>query len=213
MVTVDGAMSIDHTIVESFDRRKVACESDVMNVDPGARLTQAHKALSSPLRLRMMELLWVRPRSARELAPLVGMPTDRLYHHLKLLLDAGLVEIRDYRPLPGGKVERVYAATMMEPPGEDVTPEELSRFLTMVLETTRADLEAAFLAKAAGERREVHVTRTAARLSLDALRMLREAFENAVRDAGQGAGNGAGNGPYVRILWTFIDAEDRDGEI
>lgn len=180
-----------------------------MNVDPGPSLTQVHKALSNPLRLRVMEMLWVRPRSARELSPLVGMPADRLYHHLKRLTDAGLVEIGEYRPLPGGKVERVYAASKIEPPGEDVTSEEVGRFLTLVLETTRADLEAAFQAKAAGERREVHLTRTAARLSVEALQGLREAFEHAVHEARKDEHDG----PCVRILWTFIDAEDRDGEI
>lgn len=176
-----------------------------MNEARGARLRQVHKALASPLRLRMMEVLWVRPRSARELAPLVGMPADRLYHHLKRLADAGLVEVREYRPRPGGKVERVYAAATTEPPGEDVSPEELSAFLAMVLETTRADLEAAFQAKVAGERREVQLTRTAARLSLEALQELKAAFETAVRDASRHSGGG----PYVRILWTLIDAEDR----
>lgn len=178
-----------------------------MSGDPTPRLSSVHKALSSALRLRLMEALWVRPRSARELAPLVELPADRLYHHLKRLTDAGLVTIESYRPLPGGKVERVYAPTATEPPAEDATPEEVSRFLTMVLETTRADLQAAFLAKAAGARREVRLARTAARLSLDALEGLRKAFENAVRDARQESADG----PYVRILWTFIDAEDRNG--
>lgn len=176
-----------------------------MSGDFAPRLGNVHKALSSPLRLRMMEALWLRPRSARELAPLVDMPADRLYHHLKRLTDAGLVEVVDYHPLPGGKVERVYGPTTTEPPGDDATPEELSGFLAMVLETTRADLEAAFQARAAGERREVHLTRTAARLSLDALTGLHQAFEAAVRDARRNAASG----PYVRILWTFIDAEDR----
>src|SRR6266568_4208521 len=80
-----------------------------MNNRPGPRLRAVHRALADPLRIRLFELLVVRPQSARELAGRVGMRPDRLYHHLARLEEAKLIEIAEYRPLAGGKVERVYA--------------------------------------------------------------------------------------------------------
>ena len=62
------------------------------------------------------------------------MPPDRLYHHLARLEEVGLITIAEYRPLPGGKVERVYAAAEVEPPGDEASPED----------TARAELLAAF---------------------------------------------------------------------
>lgn len=47
------------------------------------------------------------------------MRPDRLYHHLAQLEDGKLIEVADYRRLPGGKVERVYGTAPIEPPGDD----------------------------------------------------------------------------------------------
>jgi hypothetical protein len=37
---------------------------------------------------------------------------------------AQLVRIAEYRPLPGGKVERVYAAAPVEPPGDEAARDQ-----------------------------------------------------------------------------------------
>jgi len=82
--------------------------------------------VTDPLRLRLLEALWLKSRSARELA-------ERLYYHLGQMEQARLVRIAEYRPLPGGKVERVYAAATVEPPGDEATTEDMARFLGAVL--------------------------------------------------------------------------------
>ena len=120
---------------------------------PGLR--SVHRALADPMRIRLLECLWGRPQSAKELAEWVGMAPDRLYYHLAQLEEAGLIEIAEYRRLPGGKVERVYRPTPVEPPGDEATPLEFADFLGAMLETTRADITAASVAKEAGERREI----------------------------------------------------------
>ncbi len=171
----------------------------------GPPLRSLHKALSDPLRIRLLEALWVRPRSAKELAPLVEMRPERLYHHLAQLVDAGLAEISEYRPLRGGKVERVYAPTVLEPPEDEATAAELALFLFSMLEATRADIGAACEARSAGATREISLTRASVRLSLSALDALRSDLMSAIQAAQQRGGDG----PYVRVLWSVVDLQDR----
>src|SRR5262249_33906637 len=128
-----------------------------------------HKALADPLRIRLVEWLMERPRSARELADCVGLPADRAYYHLCPVQPGGLIEVAEYRRLARGKAERVYAPAEVEPPGDDASPQETAAFLGSVLEATAMDITAAFQAKQAGRRREVDVTRAALRLTDEAL--------------------------------------------
>jgi DNA-binding transcriptional ArsR family regulator len=143
------------------------------------------RALADPLRIRLFEYLVVRPRSARELAEAVGMPADRLYHHLARLEEAGLVTIAEYRPLPGGKVERVYAAAEVEPPGDEASPAEMARFRSAVIEATRADLNSALMGRDSGQRQEISLARTALRLSDADRAELLAGFERLIREAGK----------------------------
>lgn len=95
-----------------------------------------HKALADPLRIRLLEWLMERPRSARELAGCAGLPADRLYYHLGQLEHAGLIEVAEYRRLARGKAERVDAPAEAEPSGDDASPQETAAFLSSVLEAT-----------------------------------------------------------------------------
>src|SRR6266436_6168324 len=114
---------------------------------PGLR--SVHRALADPMRIRLLECLWGRPQSAKELAEWVGMAPDRLYYHLAQLEEAGLIEIAEYRRLPGGKVERVYRPTPVEPPGDEATPLEYAEFLGGLRITTKKNINAASMAKEA----------------------------------------------------------------
>src|SRR6266704_2358817 len=134
---------------------------------PGLR--SVHQALADPMRIRLLECLWGRPQSAKEIATWAGLPPDRLYYHLTQLEQAGLIEIAEYRRLAGGKVERVYRPTSVEPPGDEATPLEIADFLGAALEATRADITAASMAKEAGERREITLQRATVRLSEEEL--------------------------------------------
>src|SRR5579859_2411005 len=148
-----------------------------------AGFRSVHKALADPLRLRLLDALWLQPRSASELAAWASVPADRLYYHLHQLEHAGLVEITDYRELPGGKVERVYGIARVEPPGDAATPEELALFLGQALEATRADVNQAYAAVAQGGQRRVTLTRSGARLSRAHFDELRSRFEELTRAA------------------------------
>jgi DNA-binding transcriptional ArsR family regulator len=165
-----------------------------------------HRVLGDPLRLRLLDALWVRPRSAKELAGWAGVPPDRLYYHLHQLERAGIVEVAGYRDLPGGKVERIYAVAGVEPPGDDASPEEVARFLGQALEATRADITQAYAAKSGGADREVMLYRGGARLSVERLRQLNDRFQELVKEAVE---NPDPNGIWTRIQFAFVDLQDR----
>src|ERR1700684_1449477 len=115
---------------------------------PGGRpsgFRSVHRALADPLRLRLLEALCFSPRSVKELAGAVELPPDRLYYHLRQLEQAAIIEVSGYRPLPGGKVERLYQRAEVEPPDEGAAPEEgLAEWLRNVddLQERFADPEA-----------------------------------------------------------------------
>ncbi|MBF6590126.1 MAG: winged helix-turn-helix transcriptional regulator [Ktedonobacterales bacterium] len=158
------------------------------------------------MRIRLLECLWGHPQSAKELADWVGPPPDRLYYHLAQLEQAGLIEIAEYRRLPGGKVERVYRPTPIEPPGDEATPLEIAAVLGATLEATRADITAASVAKEAGERREISLTRATVRLSEAKLLNLRERLLELVRHAQDQPDD---DGIWTRVVVTLVDLGDR----
>jgi hypothetical protein len=135
-----------------------------------------------------------------------GLPAERLYYHLGQMEQAQLVHIAEYRPLPGGKVERVYAATSVEPPGDEATPEDLARFLDAVLQATRADITGACLAKEAGEDRRMRVHRVALRLTA----AQRDELEShLIRLLDEAARDQDDDGTWTRVLVTMVDLQDR----
>ena len=164
-----------------------------------------HKALADPLRVRLLEALWESPQSARELAERADVPPDRLYYHLGQLERAGLIEISEYRPLARGKVERVYAPAVTEPPGDDVSPEEMAEFLGSMLDATRADINAAYRSRQAGGRREVDLYRGALRLPDEALAELRDEVERLATRYGDSDGPGV----WTRVVVAVVDLQDR----
>jgi DNA-binding transcriptional ArsR family regulator len=171
---------------------------------PGLR--SVHRALADPMRIRLLECLWGRPQSAKELAEWIGMAPDRLYYHLAQLEQARLIEIAEYRRLPGGKVERVYRPTPIEPPGDEASPLEYAEFLGAMLEATRADVTAASVAKEAGQRREITLLRATVRLSEADLVTLREHIFELVRQAQEKPDD---EGIWTRVVVTLVDLQDR----
>jgi DNA-binding transcriptional ArsR family regulator len=180
---------------------------------PGGRPSgwrSPHRALADPLRIRLLEALWFSPRSVKELSDVVGLPPDRLYYHLRQLEQAAVIQVSGYRPLPGGKVERLYQRAEAEPPAEDSSPEEAATFLGAVLDATKMDITAAHMAKADGQRREVAVTRAALRLTDEGLAELRRML-NDVRERFRDPefADPEAEGTWVRVLVAVVDLEER----
>ena len=124
---------------------------------------------------------------------------DRLYYHLHQLEQAGLIEVTEYRELPGGKVERVYGIARVEPPGDEATPAELAAFLGQALDATRADINQAYSARTQSGQRLVTLTRSGARLSRTHFDELRSRFEELTRAAIDSPDD---DGVWTRVLFT-----------
>jgi DNA-binding transcriptional ArsR family regulator len=175
---------------------------------PGGRPSgyrNVHRALADPLRIRLLEALWFRPRSVKELAEAVQLPPDRLYYHLRQLEQAAVIEVSGYRPLPGGKVERLYQRAEAEPPAEGSSPEEIATFLAAVLDATKGDITAAQMAKAEGQRREVKVAFGALRLTDEGLAELHRMLD----DLAERFADPEAEGTWVRALVALVDLEER----
>jgi len=162
--------------------------------------------LADPVRIRLLEGLWVRPASARELAANLHMPADRLYYHLKQLQRAGLIEVVEYRELPGGKVERVYGWVQVEPPGDDASPTERAEFLGQWVQTTRMDITDWAAAVERGADRQLQVVRTGVRLSKAHLAQFWARVQDLLREARD---NEDEDGVWSSVFFIVVDRQDR----
>jgi DNA-binding transcriptional ArsR family regulator len=62
---------------------------------------RALRALAHPLRLRILERLREQPRTTKQVAHLLGEPATRLYHHVHVLEEAGLIREHSTRQVRG----------------------------------------------------------------------------------------------------------------
>ena len=67
------------------------------------------KALSDPLRLRILEALCGPPRTTKQVADQLGEKPTRLYHHVDALESAGLIQLVHTRP-KRGTLEKYFQA-------------------------------------------------------------------------------------------------------
>jgi DNA-binding transcriptional ArsR family regulator len=104
--------------------------------------------LNSPVRLKILRHL-DEPRSVKELAHRMGVPLTRLYYHVNILAESGVIECVETRKV-GAALERRYLAraNILRPShrllegGHD--PDDLARIAAaVVLDGTRVDAEAA----------------------------------------------------------------------
>jgi len=68
------------------------------------------KAFADPLRIRLLHILAEREATNQQLAAAVDEPQAKVLHHVRTLLDAGLIRLVDQR-IRGGNVEKYYRAT------------------------------------------------------------------------------------------------------
>lgn len=82
------------------------------DLPPTLRVTteQQFKAVSDPLRGRIIQVLRTQPATAKQLADLLGATTGAMGHHLQVLEEAGLVQVIARR-LIHGIVAKYYART------------------------------------------------------------------------------------------------------
>ena len=107
------------------------------------------RLIAEPTRAAILELL-TEPRSVSELADSLDVPRTRLYHHIHLLQEKGLIQQVDERSA-GALTERVYALTAKTFRASarllrSGSPEERADAITtLVLDTTKADVRRAVI--------------------------------------------------------------------
>lgn len=148
------------------------------------------RALSDPLRLRILEVLCGRPRTTRQVADVLGEGPTRLYHHVDALERAGLIRLVATRP-KRGTLEKYYqavarqfraAAGLLPGAPEPGDGDHWASLGAQLLEMTSRELR-----RRAGEAEEaapdqVIFARVEARGSAESLRRLRDRIEALLGD-------------------------------
>jgi DNA-binding transcriptional ArsR family regulator len=107
------------------------------------------KIITDPTRLSIIEALG-EPRSVTEIAESLDVPRTRLYHHIKLLEEHGLIRVASTRK-KGALAEKLYEPSARSfTPGQDLLesedgPERVEAIVTAVLDSTREDLRRSLL--------------------------------------------------------------------
>lgn len=118
---------------------------------------EALELLNNPLRVRILRHLF-EPASVKTVADRLGVPVTRLYYHVNLLEDAGIIAVVETRKV-GAMIQKIYqttAKTFRPSPrlplsGSD--PGELARVVAgVVLDGARVDAEEALSAHFANDR-------------------------------------------------------------
>ncbi len=98
------------------------------------------KAFADPLRLRALRLLKERAATNGQVAAALGEPPAKILHHIRFLLDVGLIRLVEQR-ITGGNVEKYYRATARLygfRPGEDESAGVIGPLLEATLQEVMA---------------------------------------------------------------------------
>src|SRR5918996_3635847 len=104
------------------------------------------RLISDPVRIQLLELMRSAPRTVKELASELGVPATRLYYHMNLLEDHGLIRVASTR-IVSGIVEKRYEVTaarlsvdrsLLSHIGEPTTG--LETHLAFVLDEAKAEI-------------------------------------------------------------------------
>ena len=123
--------------VEWHDLTGGAVLPDVVELDSTDPLDELVHRVRGPLLRRLRT-----PHSAAELAAELDVPVTRLYHHLKVLESAGLIEVVATRRVGAALESRYRAVARSFQVGPDAVRDttDLARSLAAVLDSTRGDL-------------------------------------------------------------------------
>lgn len=126
---------------------------EVMEVDD----PEVFEVLNNTLRTRILRRL-VEPNSIREVAEELNVPPTRLYYHVNMLEEAGIIEVVETRKV-GAMLQKIYQTTAksFRPSPQlsksDMEPGELAKIMSgVVLDGARVDAIEA-LTKAFGRQR------------------------------------------------------------
>jgi DNA-binding transcriptional ArsR family regulator len=105
------------------------------------------KALAHPLRNTILSLLHERAATVTELATAVGRPKSTVAHHVKVLMDAGLLQVVRTRRVRAieerfyGRTARLFYVSLEESPGDEGPPRDFNDFEVAARESVDAFLD------------------------------------------------------------------------
>jgi DNA-binding transcriptional ArsR family regulator len=113
------------------------------------------KVLSDPLRWQIIEMLTVKPQTVKQLAEKLGLAPSKLYYHINLIENHGLIQVVGTR-LVSGIIEKHYQTIAPEfeidPEllnfGTRIGRESINAILLSTLDATRDDLLRSLQARA-----------------------------------------------------------------
>lgn len=150
---------------------------------------EALKALGDPLRLRILHSLMAQPRrtwSVKEVAALLGQPVTKLYHHVKLLEQVGLIADVETRVV-SGIVEHRYQSAQLSLQFDDAlfgspaTRDASIQQAASLVDESRDEL-VAYLARPDADIEAIHLSRAYARLTPDEAREVRDQLTRLIDD-------------------------------
>ena len=169
------------------------------------------KAISDPLRIRILETMVTRHDAAwsvRELAAVLDVPQTRLYHHIELLTERDLIRAAEQRVVSGIIETRYRLAALslrLDPRlirGGGAGESAAREVLTTIFDETRHDLERLLADPRLGDEAAVDrplVSRGVARLSPERARELRDRLMAIVDEY-----DGLSDDPTAKTYRTLI---------
>ena len=144
-------------------------------------------ALAGKMRMRILKAAAV-PRSVREIAETLNVPTTRLYYHVNKLEEVGFLDVVETRK-SGARVENIYrVAAKSFRAGPDLAnnvenAEDAAAALTgLVLDVTRVESEAALTHKLSGGDLKADLARAQGTLTPDQVEEIRTRMEAILKE-------------------------------
>ncbi|MFP5327555.1 MAG: ArsR/SmtB family transcription factor [Acidimicrobiia bacterium] len=170
----DGRTRRSRTVrieVEGVREAADALREAVRGRSRGRRLS---RSLSDPVRLQIFELLTEGDRTVRDLASTIGLAPDRLYYHLNLLEEAGLIDIAELRP------ERVYSLRTVQ---QRSSAEDVSELIGAVLDATTSELRAVLQTASALREKAGRAQKLKAAVGRSSVELTEEEFGRLVEES------------------------------
>jgi DNA-binding transcriptional ArsR family regulator len=161
------------------------------------------KAFSDPLRVRIIHVLLDRQATNQQIADELGEPPAKVFHHVRSLVDAGLIRLVETR-ISGKNVEKFYRAVaraFILRPDSALLPETRIATLNAELDRIRHGVLAS---AAAGEDDGPRILQRISRLSPDRLAEFQEKLENLIREYwGEAGDQPSGTSRAVLTVVTY----------
>jgi DNA-binding transcriptional ArsR family regulator len=180
----------------------------------------AIKAMADPLRLRLLQLLmrtWDRSWSVKEMAAELHQPVTKLYHHVKLLEGAALITDVDTR-LVSGIAEHRYRTSQRSLHFDEslfLAPETRDDTIAQVatLVDTSRDALLDYLHLEPSEVDEVLISRSAARLTAEEVKLVTTTIEELVQTFSRASDENRSNGPRTAMLCLVHPLVEDDADL